>query len=650
MKKRLHILNFTLFVLLFHFSLPIANAAECGRSSDPTFTVDLPVADEYAGDDSMEPDSIEIPNGRPIYALMVHGYYQNKDFDQLLTYNFSKRLMEEGAYVHYAWWNNLCAEYMARPLHQDNSHPGNFDPVGLLDPDLGDKAMPEDDYQFQADAERFLLAIREHNPNAIIILVGHSMGGAAVARLATNTDVVIDILAPIDPVDNRSKPEGRIPLLPYVVYWYPRPPTVFPDYNYTRWRIAHNEFRGYKQYECARPNGIFCDECIGRGDEWYGFYDLPIPHSTHLDCGLAWYSFPDYGPWYYPYADSPPRRLFDNNVINLLHRYQKEYFFPFDYEGDEHFIHNTPMNGTSSQASVNTCSEPWETNDLGWMCLPHDGHGEIVGFYGIDPKPIGLRAQDWPQGHFGTAPGENPREDLLEEMAEPLILWPHRPEHPELCMVSSDLIALYERMNLPPVADAGEDQLVECTGFGSAEVILDGSASFDPDTTDVLSYSWQGPFGEIPGKTITVTLGLGIHEITLTVDDPSGHVDCDILEIAVVDTQPPDLTVLLSHSLLWPPNHKMIDIEALVEAEDLCGDVVTLELVSIVSNEQDDGRGDGHTTGDIKGADIGTLDQLFQLRAERAGDGGGRVYTVTYRAVDASGNETIASAEVIVQN
>ena len=41
-------------------------------------------------------------------------------------------------------------------------------------------------------------------------------------------------------------------------------------------------------------------------------------------------------------------------------------------------------------------------------------------------------------------------------------------------------------------------------------------------------------------------------------------------------------------------------------------------------------------------------DQSFELRAERWDEGEGRIYTITYRATDACGNSTEASATVTV--
>jgi len=101
-------------------------------------------------------------------------------------------------------------------------------------------------------------------------------------------------------------------------------------------------------------------------------------------------------------------------------------------------------------------------------------------------------------------------------------------------------------------------------------------------------------------------------------------------------------------TLLWPPSHKLVPITATLTTTDVCNAAPTLELVSITSNEPDNGLGDGDTTGDIQGAVIGTDDRTFLLRSERSGPGGGRVYTVTYQASDASGNTTTKQAFVSV--
>ena len=116
----------------------------------------------------------------------------------------------------------------------------------------------------------------------------------------------------------------------------------------------------------------------------------------------------------------------------------------------------------------------------------------------------------------------------------------------------------------------------------------------------------------------------------------------------VLDIVPPKLTLALSQNSLWPPNHKLVTITASITVTDDCDPNPKVRLVSITSNEPDNGLGDGNTAGDVQGAAIGTDDRTFQLRAERSGRGTGRVYTVTYEASDASGNTTTQQATVSV--
>lgn len=75
--------------------------------------------------------------------------------------------------------------------------------------------------------------------------------------------------------------------------------------------------------------------------------------------------------------------------------------------------------------------------------------------------------------------------------------------------------------NEPPVADAGQDQRINCApADGTTTVRLDGSASSDPDEADVLTYTWsQGGTVLGSGAVATLQLGPGIHTMTLTVSD-----------------------------------------------------------------------------------------------------------------------------------
>jgi D-alanyl-D-alanine carboxypeptidase len=213
----------------------------------------------------------------------------------------------------------------------------------------------------------------------------------------------------------------------------------------------------------------------------------------------------------------------------------------------------------------------------------------------------------------------------------------------------------------PPVADSGGNQTLEQTGYDGAEAILDGSGSFDPDTVaadttppgeneDISLYEWFEDYGLITetllgtGAVLIETLQLGTHDITLRVTDPWGLTDIDTMQVEVVDTTPPEITVTPNPPSLWPPNHKYVEVTFNVEVVDICDPDPTFQLISVMSDEPDDGKGDGHTSDDIADAELGTPDTSILLRAERSGKGVGRTYTIVYEASDVSNN----TAEAIV--
>ncbi len=221
----------------------------------------------------------------------------------------------------------------------------------------------------------------------------------------------------------------------------------------------------------------------------------------------------------------------------------------------------------------------------------------------------------------------------------------------EICAdgIDNDCNGVVDDCNLPPVANAGADQVLECALPGGTVAMLDGTGSSDPDM-DILTYAWSAPgivFDDPASATPSAEFPLGTTAVTLTVSDGEFD-DSDEVQILVEDTTPPSVAVTLAPARLWPPNHRMIDVTADVRVADVCDAAPGFVLSAIASNEADDGNGDGSTTGDIQGAVVGTPDTAFRLRAERAGPGGGREYRVTYTGSDASGNRADGSAVVSV--
>lgn len=95
--------------------------------------------------------------------------------------------------------------------------------------------------------------------------------------------------------------------------------------------------------------------------------------------------------------------------------------------------------------------------------------------------------------------------------------------------------------NSAPSADAGPDQVVEATSPAGAAVVLDGSASSDPDH-DSLTLAWSGLFGAAAGVHPSVQLPLGAQTVTLAVDDGHGHSSVASTHVTVRDTRAPTIT------------------------------------------------------------------------------------------------------------
>jgi endo-1,4-beta-xylanase len=136
--------------------------------------------------------------------------------------------------------------------------------------------------------------------------------------------------------------------------------------------------------------------------------------------------------------------------------------------------------------------------------------------------------------------------------------------------------------------------------------------------------------------------------VTWSVRDASNNLGTATQNVTIVDTKPPTISVKLSPAVLWPPDHKLVPITASITVEDKCDPNPTVKLLSITSNEPDNGLGDGGHGQRHQGGAIGTDDRTFLLRAERSGLGSGRVYTVIYEAKDASGNASTGQATVTV--
>ena len=122
-------------------------------------------------------------------------------------------------------------------------------------------------------------------------------------------------------------------------------------------------------------------------------------------------------------------------------------------------------------------------------------------------------------------------------------------------------------------------------------------------------------------------------------------------KVTVSDTEAPVVTTNGETITLWPPNHKYktVQVSDLVAgASDNCDASVNLgsvQISQVTSDEAENGNGDGNTFNDIV---IAADCRSVQLRSERSGNGNGRVYTITFKVTDASGNFSTATVKVTV--
>lgn len=201
--------------------------------------------------------------------------------------------------------------------------------------------------------------------------------------------------------------------------------------------------------------------------------------------------------------------------------------------------------------------------------------------------------------------------------------------------MSTDTVTVtVEDTQAPVLSGVPADVTVEATGPGGAAFAL-----ALPSATDTC----EGPVPVSSDAPAVFPLGQTL--VTFSAADSSGNSVTATTVVTVVDTTAPDVgDVTPSKASLWPPNHKMVSVDVAVAVSDLVDAYPVCQIASVASNQPIDGLGDGDTSPDW----IVTGALSVDLRAERAGGGSGRVYTITVECSDADANAALATTSVSV--
>lgn len=214
----------------------------------------------------------------------------------------------------------------------------------------------------------------------------------------------------------------------------------------------------------------------------------------------------------------------------------------------------------------------------------------------------------------------------------------------------------------------GEPRTVDDPGVPN-EPTSDGTdiGAFETEVACVLTCPPDITVSNDPGEcgaVVTYTTPSGESCGTVTCDHPSGSffpvgettVTCTStagpscsFKITVNDTEAPSITT--ANKTLWSPDHTYTTFnvsDLVTSVSDNCDTdigISSVVIISVSSDEPDDANADGFTINDIV---IANDCKSVQLRAERKGDGNGRVYIVTLRVTDSDGNVSTATAKVTV--
>ena len=212
---------------------------------------------------------------------------------------------------------------------------------------------------------------------------------------------------------------------------------------------------------------------------------------------------------------------------------------------------------------------------------------------------------------------------------------------------------------IDPVSTATASPAANAYGWNNTNInvtlkasdLRSGIAGPLPGWVDQAQYSMEGAQAVdptvVPGQagSVDVTVGVttdGATTVTYFATDAAGNDEGEKELTVRIDRAKPEIEGLPSPDCsIWPPNHEMRQV-AVVSASDALSGVApgTLQVTATSS--------DPSNPDDILVAPDGAGGFAVWLRAERRGNGQGRVYAINATAKDRAGNEQTATTTCVV--
>ena len=147
---------------------------------------------------------------------------------------------------------------------------------------------------------------------------------------------------------------------------------------------------------------------------------------------------------------------------------------------------------------------------------------------------------------------------------------------------------------------------------------------------------------EVDCATLDDTTISNTASVSADTADPDTDNNSHTVEVTASNPAPVITSEAVDKPILWPPNHQMVNVNVSYDVSDNCGLVEC--VLTVTSNEPVLGPGSGNTTPDWQVIDANNV----LIRAERSGQGNGRIYTITITCTDSSGNSSSKTVSVKV--